>query len=145
MCGALFGVSLIPNSAGYSSIRMVASRFRSFNMYGTCQSGRASREILRLCGQPLLIHPFKFTNKQSNFILNLNAWVCPSQWPHDLKRGSTSAACWDNEIRIPSGASVLCFVRERRTDHTSGGALPSVVCLDVIEETRGGGSRDLES
>jgi len=93
MCGALFRVSLIPNSAGYSSIRMVASRFRSFNMYGVCQSGRASREILWFCGQSLPTHPFKFTNKQTNVILNLNAWVCQSQWPHDLKRGSTSATC----------------------------------------------------
>ena len=74
-----------------------------------------------------------------------------SRWPRGLRRGRTLPRLLGLRVRIPSEAwmSVCCecCVSLRRTDQSSKGVLPTVVCLSVIEDThrRGPGPLGLSS
>jgi len=78
-------------------------------------------------------------------ILYLNKYICRSQWPRGLRRGSAKGVrvkippwCMDVRLCLVS----VCVVRLRslrRVDHSSRGVLPSVVCpVSVIAKLRKG-------
>jgi hypothetical protein len=72
-------------------------------------------------------------------------YICRSQCPRGLRRGSAAARLLGLCVRIPPVAwmsvSCECCVLSgrgslRRADHSPRGVLPSVVCLSVIVKPR---------
>jgi len=63
--------------------------------------------------------------------------VCLQQ-PRGLRLGSAVTRLLGLRVRIPPGAwmFVYCVLYGRRADHSSGGVLPTVVCLCVIVKHR---------